>query len=214
MPVAIRVIIVSSRCRSERAADDTNGHPPHPTTSEARTKLKRRSISRTMCAPCPACMPSCIAISRRIRSTCALSRESRVPTPPCAWCAPVLRGDLSAAPQVVDDQDYDQRQDCGRHHPTDHRRRNALHDTCPRAVTPQRRHEPEHDREDGHELGPHPVHGPVLDRPHELRVARFPFPATVRESFRVSRFPPRLIQVNQHHNTRLCCDPRQGDEAY
>src|SRR5207245_10898849 len=40
MPVAIRVIIVSSRCRSERAADDTNGHPPHQTTIEVRTKLR------------------------------------------------------------------------------------------------------------------------------------------------------------------------------
>src|SRR5439155_280600 len=40
MPVAIRVIIVSSPCRSERAADDTNGHPPHQTTIEVRTKLR------------------------------------------------------------------------------------------------------------------------------------------------------------------------------
>src|SRR5437667_220383 len=38
MPVAIRVIIVSSPCRSERAADDTKGHPPHQTTIEVRTK--------------------------------------------------------------------------------------------------------------------------------------------------------------------------------
>src|SRR5438034_10470177 len=89
MPVAIRVIIVSSPCRSERAAEDTNGHPPHQTTIEVRTKprspgdnpkggassrpksdvpsgeymmigtvriadpMNRRSMSCTMCAPCP-----------------------------------------------------------------------------------------------------------------------------------------------------------------
>ena len=40
MPVAIKVIIVSSRCRSDRAADETNGHPPHQTTIEVRTRPK------------------------------------------------------------------------------------------------------------------------------------------------------------------------------
>src|SRR5439155_19779285 len=89
MPVAIRVIIVSSPCRSERAAEDTKGHPPHQTTIEVRTKprgpgdspkggpssrpksdvpsgeymmigtvriadaMNRRSMSCSMCAPCP-----------------------------------------------------------------------------------------------------------------------------------------------------------------
>jgi len=38
MPVAIRVIIVSSPRRSERHAEDTKGHPPHQTTIEVRTK--------------------------------------------------------------------------------------------------------------------------------------------------------------------------------
>src|SRR2546429_481098 len=40
MPVAIRVIIVSSPCPSERAADETNGHAPHQTTTEVRAKLR------------------------------------------------------------------------------------------------------------------------------------------------------------------------------
>src|SRR6266699_2886565 len=54
MPVAIRVIIVSSPCPSERAADDTKGHPPHQTTIgtvRIADPMNRRSMSRTMCAP-------------------------------------------------------------------------------------------------------------------------------------------------------------------
>ena len=35
MPVAIRVIIVTSRWRSDRAAEEMNGHPPHHTTGVA-----------------------------------------------------------------------------------------------------------------------------------------------------------------------------------
>jgi len=30
--------MVSSPCRSERHAEDTNGHPPHQTTIDVRTK--------------------------------------------------------------------------------------------------------------------------------------------------------------------------------
>src|SRR2546427_4236254 len=82
---------------------------------------------------------------------------------------PSLIRQSSAAPQVVDDWDYDQRQDCGRHHPAYHRRGDPLHHARPRTVTPQRRHEPEHDREHRHELRPHAVDRAVLDGAHELR---------------------------------------------
>src|SRR5437016_1744798 len=111
----------------------------------------------------------------------------------------------SAAPQVVDDWDYDQRQDCGRHHPAYHRRGDPLHHARPRTVTPQRRHEPEHDRQDGHELRPHAVDRAMLDGAHELRQRRTP--PTLRDSL------PGVIEVDEHHDTGFRSHASECDES-
>src|SRR6266568_1248201 len=112
----------------------------------------------------------------------------------------------SAAPQVVDDWDYDQGQDCGRHHASHHRRGDPFHDACPYALTPQRRHEPEHDGEHGHELRPHPVHGPVLDRRHEL--------AERRSLASLRHVLPGVIEVDEHHDAGFSGHAGERDKSH
>src|SRR5216117_1485328 len=113
---------------------------------------------------------------------------------------------MSPPPQVVDDRNYHQRQDRGRHHPAHHRGCDPLHDARPRPVTPQRRHEPEHDRQDGHDLWSHAVDRAMLDRRDKICYT----PCTTHHAL----FLPRVIEVDEHHDAGFRSHASESDKSH